>query len=119
VPFASWGDFLAESEHNAEFKRAIGILQNPNWYAMLKEISTHRNTHDPDIILTTAHKSKGLEWDIVVLADDYPQIYDKEGVYTGLDQESANILYVAATRAKKVLFINNTIDQILNYKGSE
>lgn len=65
--------------------------------------------------LTTAHKSKGLEWDQVVLGEDFPDLmHDGKtplvadllppGVEADpLGFEEANLIYVAATRARKNL----------------
>jgi hypothetical protein len=57
-------------------------------------------------LLTTAHKSKGLEWDRVRLADDFVELKDQYGAPRVLEQneiEEINVLYVAATRARKHL----------------
>lgn len=63
--------------------------------------------------LTTAHKAKGLEWDVVELNDDFPEmlingrprtrencVHEDEEFLT-LDE--ANLIYVALTRGKKGL----------------
>ena len=55
--------------------------------------------------VVTAHKCKGLEWDCVVLLDDFP--FGKERKMkrlTGVQlKEEYNLLYVAMTRAKRYL----------------
>lgn len=69
------------------------------------------------MILMTAHKSKGLEFDQVKLANDFlavskyrEAIKRAEGAdLDGLDVEM-NLLYVAATRARRVLEPNETIE---------
>ena len=48
-----------------------------------------------DVVVSTAHKSKGAEWDLVRLADDFP-------VENPSDEE-LRLLYVAATRARRHL----------------
>ena len=61
---------------------------------------------EADIVLTTAHKSKGLEWNNVLLADDFFQIVknDQEIVLPDvIPIEDLNLLYVAITRAKEIL----------------
>ena len=83
-----------------------------------KILGTLRNYRVPntfEVKYSTAHKMKGLEDDIVWLADDFPSVYDKNGNWVGLTQEEQNILYVALTRAKKVLVKNSTIEEILCY----
>lgn len=52
-----------------------------------------------ELILTTAHQSKGCEFDHVVLYDDFPM--------NGSDAH--NILYVAMTRAKKRIYLNDSL----------
>lgn len=80
-----------------------------------------RATKDPKsakLIITTAHKSKGLEWEQVRLADDfitfekYDKFFKKDEV---TDKERAeinsemNLLYVAATRATAQLQPNEDL----------
>jgi len=65
-----------------------------------------------DVILTSAHKSKGREWNHVLLLDDFPVPndadlgLDSEEEPTKWNSEEANLLYVAVTRAKQVLDIS-------------
>jgi hypothetical protein len=59
---------------------------------------------DADITITTAHKSKGLEWDTVRLCEDFPAFgVDEETFELSPDPEAARTLYVALTRARKHL----------------
>ncbi|WP_445517307.1 UvrD-helicase domain-containing protein [Streptomyces sp. NEAU-174] len=59
----------------------------------------------PELVVSTAHKAKGREWDLVRIGADFPQ--PKENTETGeLDLPSAEELrlaYVALTRAKQRL----------------
>lgn len=67
------------------------------------------------LILTTAHKSKGLEFDAVRMADDFMPLVDDEGKVFDIgdasrqDIEELNLQYVAATRAKKTLQVTADI----------
>lgn len=54
---------------------------------------------DPQIVITTAHQSKGSEFDNVILYDDFPMNND----------DAYNTLYVAMTRAKHRLYLNNSL----------
>ena len=76
-------------------------------------------------IITTAHKSKGLELDQVVLADDFPdlvvtKIKNNESITqlaeVGFDisAEEINLIYVAVTRAIKKLEINGSLNFFLS-----
>jgi very-short-patch-repair endonuclease len=64
-----------------------------------------------DHILTTAHKSKGKEWENIELANDFnPIIVDEDKINTGfLDECEINILYVSITRAKNNVKLNNDL----------
>ena len=64
------------------------------------------------VILSTIHKSKGLEWDTVFLLDSYrcPASYAREPWQ--LVQED-NLMYIAITRAKKKLIYINS-DNFIN-----
>ncbi|UJR26727.1 hypothetical protein I4U23_008042 [Adineta vaga] len=68
------------------------------------------------IVLSTAHKAKGLEFPIVILADDFlPRSSDSTLEQLSLDEhrENLNILYVAATRATKELILNMDLFYLL------
>ncbi len=54
-----------------------------------------------DVTISTAHKSKGLEWDRVKIANDFPvPEVDDEGNVTMPEPEELRLAYVAVTRAK-------------------
>lgn len=57
-----------------------------------------------EIIVSTAHRAKGLEFDAVRMLDDYPDPLDEDGELLGtFDPQERNLLYVAATRARRHL----------------
>lgn len=54
------------------------------------------------ILLTTAHKAKGLEWNHVLIMDDFVSLV-KDGLPVdpaGVDLDEFNLIYVAMTRAR-------------------
>ena len=64
-----------------------------------------------EILLSTAHKAKGLEFPIVILADDFlPRSNETPLVELSVDEnrENLNILYVAAT-APSNTNVNNQV----------
>jgi superfamily I DNA/RNA helicase len=67
------------------------------------------NPAQADIHAGNVHKAKGQEFDVVALGDDFPSIWDRSG---DLNEEERNVLYVAATRAKRILFVNKVLDDI-------
>lgn len=68
-----------------------------------------------DIILSTAHKSKGLEFKNVLLADDFYHLTDKGNIIEVKKDnfEDINLIYVALTRAINTLQINNNLSLFL------
>lgn len=63
--------------------------------------------------------SKGLEWDIVRLAEDFPEelvvFKHRERTYE-VKKSEVYCLYVAVTRAKQKLYVNSTISQLKHWK---
>jgi superfamily I DNA/RNA helicase len=62
-----------------------------------------------ELTVSTAHKSKGREWDRVRLAEDFPE--DPKGDF----DEELRLLYVSVTRAKLELDITQV--RLLNEPG--
>lgn len=106
----------AESVDDREIKGRMKIVDNygsaiPGWVERLNRSDTHAS--QATAFLTTAHKSKGMEWDFVELGDDFPDMMiagrpktvaiAKSMEAKALGVEEANLIYVASTRAKKVL----------------
>jgi hypothetical protein len=65
---------------------------------------------DADVRLSTVHKAKGLEFDVVMVGDDLCSPFDLRVKFRDLPQEvfdeEANLLYVAITRAKRLVFLS-------------
>jgi len=59
-------------------------------------------------LLTNAHKSKGLEFDQVVLLDDFVDFFGEGGLRKPIEikAEDINLLYVAITRAERTIDLN-------------
>ncbi|XP_053544195.1 F-box DNA helicase 1 isoform X2 [Ictalurus punctatus] len=79
-----------------------------------------------DYILGTVHKSKGLEFDTVVVMDDFIKVpcsrhnLQRMNINPGIRQADAdewNLLYVAVTRAKRALYITKSVSNILTLAG--
>ena len=60
-----------------------------------------RNENEADIIFSTAHKAKGLEFDTVKIAGFLDQDLD----FTRLSEDEKNILYVAVSRYGLYFFV--------------
>jgi len=77
----------------------------------------HTGLKTADVILSTVHKAKGLEFVSVLISDDFIPLYDKNGLFNNpahLDPEEINLLYVAITRATYYLELNADLFQLMN-----
>lgn len=113
IPFNTWEEMTTEAASNPELSRVAKIIKDGDALDYIRTLETHYNVRDPNVILTTAHKSKGREWDTVVLADDFPSVFDSKGKFVGLEDQERNLVYVAVTRAKKNLYFNDTVAEML------
>ena len=68
-----------------------------------------------EYLLTTSHKSKGSEYDVVILSDSFINydIYCKDKKEGEEVLEELNLLYVAITRAKKTLCLNKDYNKFV------
>lgn len=112
---------IAKQTKSFEMLRAISVLNTHtdkihDLIIKLQQNSVEEES-EADITISTAHRSKGLEWDYVVLADDFPdilQLKDHKDAQESYEDE-LNLIYVAATRAMKSLAINATVESVLRY----
>lgn len=103
--FKNWSELVkfSESDAGSDLSLIVKLMKDfDSQYLIkvLKEVEKIKEI-DADIILSTAHKSKGREWASVRLEDDFRHPDDK--MYS---DEETNLLYVAATRAINILDIS-------------
>ena len=131
--FESLKDY-ADRTDDVELKSAISIVEKygEELEIIFQEVVKLQKKKNATIFLTTAHSAKGLEWDKVIIEDDFPDLVEKiSDKYSNLEQlfeayqhrepfalemiEEMNLYYVAITRAKKVLIdrtvMKNYIDE--------
>ena len=88
-------------KRSLDFKDVISKIENANYVPeALAEVT-----------LSTIHKSKGREWNNVRIEDDF-LIFNNESTIDDIlkqDTEELNLIYVAVTRAKGSLYINNGV----------
>jgi superfamily I DNA/RNA helicase len=66
-----------------------------------------------ELLVTTGHKSKGLEHPYVILGSDYPNIDTLEENGEFMTDQEINLMYVALTRAEKGLELSRPFRSLL------
>ena len=119
LPYADWEAFQQGCKEDAELKRMLNLVKSGKALRSIALLEQYQETHKGDkdyhILFTTAHKSKGREWDQVILSNDFPSHYKASGEWVGLNEMEENLLYVAATRAKMCLQVNCSVVEALEY----
>lgn len=115
---------FAKDTKNQDYLNVIKFINayGDNIFEINKKIKTKlvNDKSQADIIFTTTHKAKGLEYDQVIMADDFITKKDLFNTKNPLTYtraiEELNIYYVAATRAKKAIELANLE---LNYNAEQ
>jgi len=115
-------DEYIENTGDAQLRMLVEVVKEygkkiPGYIKKLKESHLDHDQKDKaDMIFSTVHRCKGMEYDEVTLADDFiteakvlDQVAAEEGAGTSRLYEEINLLYVAITRAKSVLYIPENI----------
>ncbi|WP_121117525.1 UvrD-helicase domain-containing protein [Croceibacterium ferulae] len=114
--FGSWRNLEYAADHgDGEMRRVRDIVDQhghrlPGLLDRLDGL--HRDAEsDAQIVVSTAHKAKGREWDNVIVLDDFDPPADLAARRRGdakktvdTDQQ-INLLYVACTRARRRLYL--------------
>jgi F-box protein 18 (helicase) len=111
-----------ENTGDAQLRMLVEMVKEygkkiPGYIKKLKECHLDHDDKDKaDMIFSTVHRSKGMEYDEVTLANDFiteERIIEMtkapEPVNTAKLSEEVNLLYVAITRAKSDLYIPEDI----------
>jgi superfamily I DNA/RNA helicase len=141
-PFLQTFDNIEELIEYAEHSNELDLLTlssivnnyNTDLPWMIEMIESNARP-DGDVLFTTAHKSKGLEWDNVKIAEDFYDLAKRHTGYTDedkyvlkkhgykqhvvLQEEEVNLLYVAITRAKKCLVVDENLLEVFSTTKKE
>lgn len=108
-------EIFAKETKNQDYLNVIKFINtyNDNIFEINKKIKLLLvdSKHKADIIFTTAHKAKGMEYNQVIMTDDFitkKDILNKNNKLSfNQINEELNIYYVAATRAKQAIKLAN------------
>lgn len=100
--FSTWQQVIAfaETTEGEHLKTFVNLVERHGEKELIRAFErTSSSEHEADIIVSTAHKAKGREWDKVALSNDFAQSrIDREGNRLPPDPSEIRLFYVAATR---------------------
>jgi superfamily I DNA/RNA helicase len=120
---------MAKLTKDAEMNRAIRILEE---YSDIENLIGELNYNcaklpeDAGIVITTCHRAKGLEFDNVIIGEDFTDIpteipRDKDGrllmtvsEFKDMIADELNLMYVAVTRARKTISLTQVFKNVIN-----
>lgn len=122
---AKLGKFLSKPSRQRRYAWEIEVLERQSPQALVAAVQAVRacsvaSAEQADVVLSTVHRAKGLEFEEVVLAGSWgiplmpypsatraaPAVQQLTGTYAPCSAEELNILYVAVTRARIQLWLN-------------
>lgn len=121
VEFGGYDEYkmVAESSGDTEMKRIVRLIDEYGMRipSLIKKLRAQecKDKDLADMVVSTAHRSKGLEFPYVQLAEDFADLTgpDAEKLTPQEIADEVNLLYVASTRATKALGVNTAVSQIL------
>lgn len=101
--FESWDEVLSyveeDEESGGDLKVIVKLIEDFEVEAIVAAVSIASQERHADLVISTAHKSKGKQWPKVKIGNDFPSGEKAKG-------EELRLLYVAVTRAQTHLDIS-------------
>jgi hypothetical protein len=103
--FENWNEVVEHTKtpEGRNLKTFVGLVESHGEARLIQKLQeTRQDEAGADVVVSTAHKAKGREWDTVELADDFlpAQPSDDEDGPPRIDEAEIRLFYVALTRAK-------------------
>ncbi|XP_033646859.1 F-box DNA helicase 1-like [Asterias rubens] len=92
-------------------------IQIPELIKLIKSRTRHESL--AAFVLSTVHKSKGLEFDTVKITDDFAIKSCRQNALGIIQADELNMVYVALTRAKKSLVLNSSFLEFLSQRPAK
>jgi superfamily I DNA/RNA helicase len=102
--FKNWDDvldYVNNDEGGSDLRSMVNVIADYGVQTIYQVCSQAVTEDRADVVLSTAHKAKGREWDSVLIAPDFEPSEDRQA--EGLSRSEAMLMYVAVTRAKLAL----------------
>jgi hypothetical protein len=101
IGFKSWSEVQSHAQdEGADIRVLVRLVDNYGTQAILDVCAQSTTEARADVIVSTAHKAKGREWERVRLNGDFIAPKDEDGKVSATE---AMLIYVAVTRAKLAL----------------
>ena len=104
--FQSWAEVLefVHEHEDDQLTPFVNLVVSHSERQLMWALNRTVEEDRADLVISTAHKSKGREWDNVRLLDDFhTSTFRPAGRGPAVDPSEARLFYVAATRARREL----------------
>ncbi|CAI1876912.1 MULTISPECIES: UvrD-helicase domain-containing protein [Serratia] len=112
---------VARATKDVEMNQGLRLLDQyfplPQKLQVMREHAV-TDERQAQVTVSTAHRSKGLEWPVVVLNHDFADITDPLMADRERTDET-NLLYVAVTRARQTLVLNDLLQVLMDDEGED
>jgi superfamily I DNA/RNA helicase len=98
--FSTWGevqDYVENDQQGGDLRQMVKLIDDFGIDTILRALDSGIREEDADVVISTAHRSKGREWNSVQLGSDFFAPKEDAG---DLSTAELRLLYVACTRAK-------------------
>jgi superfamily I DNA/RNA helicase len=105
--FTSWDEVQEYAEHDTDgqdLKAIVTLVDKYDPDMIIDAVDRLADERTAKVIVSTAHKAKGREWERVRVGDGFaaPSV-DDDGMQRALRPSEARLIYVAVTRARRHL----------------
>lgn len=108
--FTSWADvqtYVANDRQGSDLKLLVSLVDRFGAGGIITALECQPSEANADLVVSTAHKAKGREWDAVKIAGDFPSGDPEQENAIPVTDAELRLLYVACTRARLSLDISN------------
>jgi UvrD-like helicase C-terminal domain/AAA domain len=118
--FSKWDQLVEYSESRAgsDYAAFVKIVNTQGVSGVRRALESTVEAHEADVIVSTAHKAKGLEWNRVRLASDFSTGTTRNGQFR-IDPAECRLLYVAMTRARLECDVSGAASAIRQLAGND
>lgn len=112
---------VARATRDVEMNQGLRLLEQyfplPQKLQVMREHAV-TDERQAQVTVSTAHRSKGLEWPVVVLNHDFADITDPLMADCERTDET-KLLYVAVTRARQMLVLNELLQMLMDSASND